>query len=143
VVVHIDDFWGPHIAEWDWDRFEAQVAAPLRAGRPAHYQRWNWDADAGAEWHDVAPGRVVVVEGVSATRAEVSVPWAVRVWVEAPRDVRLRRALERDGPRLVTRWLEDWMPSEEAYIARDAPAARADLVVDGAVEPPAGPRGDA
>ncbi len=70
-------------------------------------------------------------------------PWAVRVWIDAPRDVRLRRALERDGPRLVPRWLEDWMPSEEAYIAREHPLPRADLLVDGTAEPPAGPRGDA
>ncbi len=130
-VVHVDDLSGPHVAEWDWQRFEQQVAAPLRADHAARYQRWSWDADRAAEWHDIAPGRVVVVEGVSATRAEVDVPWDVRVWVDAPRDVRLHRALARDGVAMTTRWLEDWMPSEEAYVARDHPDERADLLVTG------------
>lgn len=131
VVVHVDDFAGPRIAEWDWQRFDAQLVRPLLAGRPARYQRWDWDRDEGAEWHDVPPGAVVVVEGVSSTRREVRAPWALRVWVEASREVRLARALERDGAAMVPRWLEQWMPSEDAYVARERPQQRADLVVSG------------
>jgi uridine kinase len=131
VVVSVDDFSGPRIAEWDWDRFAAQVVRPLLAGRPARYQRWDWDTDAGAEWHDIEPGRTVVVEGVSSTRREVAVPWDLTVWVDAPRAVRLARARERDGDAMLGRWLDDWMPSEEAYIAREHPAERVDRIVDG------------
>lgn len=131
VVVHVDDFSGPRIREWDWPRFDAQVVRPLLAGRPARYQRWDWDADRGAEWHDVPPGRTVVVEGVSSTRREVAVPWDLTIWVDAPREVRLARARERDGAAMLARWLEDWMPSEEAYVARERPAERVDLVVSG------------
>jgi uridine kinase len=131
VVVHIDDFAGPRIAEWDWQRFDAQLVQPLLAGRPARYQRWDWDRDEGAEWHDVLPGAVVVVEGVSSTRREVRAPWALTVWVEASREVRLARALERDGAAMMPRWLEQWMPSEDAYVAREHPQQRVDLVVSG------------
>lgn len=131
VVVHIDDFAGPAVPEWDWERFRAQVSVPLLSGRPAHYQRWDWDTDEGAEWHDVATRSVLVVEGVSCTRAEVLVPWDYTVWVDAPRAVRLRRARERDGEANLARWLEDWLPSEERYIAREHPQDRVDVLVDG------------
>lgn len=131
VVVHVDDFSGPRIREWDWTRFDAEVVQPLLAGRPARYQRWDWDIDAGAEWHDIEPGHVVVVEGVSATRREVRVPWDLTIWVDAPRQVRLARARERDGAAMLARWLEDWMPSEEAYVAREHPQDRVDLIVAG------------
>jgi len=133
VVVHVDDFARPSLAEWDWDRFAAQLTVPLLADRPAHYQVWDWDRDAGGEWVDVPPGGLVVVEGVSSTRAQVAVPWDLTVWVEAPRDVRLERALERDGPDMIRRWLDDWMPSEEAYAARERPQERVDLIVDGTI----------
>lgn len=131
VVVRVDDFWGPSIAEWDWDRFGRQVRDPLLAGRPAHYQVWDWFADTGGEWRDVAPGQLVVAEGVSVTRAEVDVPWDLTVWVDAPLELRLARALERDGPGLMPRWLDDWMPSEQRYAARERPRERVDLIVDG------------
>jgi uridine kinase len=131
VVIAIDDFAGPHVAEWDWQRFDAQVARPLVAGRPARYQEWDWDRDRGAEWHDVPVGRTVIVEGVSSTRREVRVPWALTVWVDAPREVRLRRARERDGEAMLSQWMDVWMPSEQAYAAREDPLSRVDLVVSG------------
>jgi uridine kinase len=134
VVVPIDDFWGPSISEWDWDRFLEQVVRPLRDGQDARYQEWDWVIDAGGPWHDIAAGSVVVVEGVSATRAEVDVPWALRIWIETPPEVRLERALERDGPELMARWFDDWIPSEQAYIAAQRPHKRVDLVVSGVEE---------
>ncbi len=130
-VVHIDDFSRSGLPEWDWDRFAAQVSAPLLAGRSARYQVWDWDRDKGAEWRAVTPGAVVVVEGVSSLRAEVTLPWDLTIWVDAPRDVRVARALARDGPAMMLRWTEQWMPSEEAYAARERPRDRVDLVVDG------------
>jgi uridine kinase len=127
----VDDFAGPLVPEWDWPRFQEQVVAPLRAGRPARYQRWEWNRDEPAEWHEIPPGRLVVVEGVSSTRGEVDVPWALQIWVDAPREVRLRRAVERDGAGMLAHWLDVWMPSEEAYIARERPQERVDLLVEG------------
>ena len=131
VVVRVDDFWGPNIAEWDWSRFRVQLLEPLLAGRPGRYQIWNWARDAGGEWVAVPPARVVVIEGVSSTRVEAGVPWDLTVWVDAPRELRLARALERDGPAMQDRWLTDWMPSEEAYAAREHPQQRVDLIVSG------------
>lgn len=109
-VVHVDDFAGPGIPEWDWERFIVQVRDPL--------------ADAG---------ELVIVEGVSCTRSEAGVDWDLRIWVDAPYETRLRRARERDGEAMLPRWLDDWMPSEERYVAREHPERRADLIVDGTV----------
>ncbi len=135
-IVHIDDFAGPRCQTWDQARFVEQVVAPLSAGRSARYQRWEWDRDRGGDWLDIRPGSVVLVEGVSSTTRTVPVPWALRIWVDAPRDVRLARALERDGAAMLPRWLDEWMPSEEAYVAEEDPQARADLIVSGTVPLP-------
>jgi uridine kinase len=121
-------------------RLRAQLLSPLLAGQAARYQVWDWDLDLGGEWVDVAPGRVVVIEGVSSTRAEVGAPWDLTIWVDAPRELRLARAVERDGAALLPRWLDEWMPSEEAYAARERPEQRVDLIVRGVDEtadPPA------
>ena len=130
-VVHIDDFARPGVVGWERDRFVDQLLRPLTNGRPARYQRWDWATDSGAEWHTVRPGGVVICEGVSATDLRLGVPWDVTCWVEAPLDLRLARARERDGEAMQATWLEEWMPSEEAYVAAQRPRERADLVVDG------------
>lgn len=129
-VVAVDDFSGPSVEEWDWGRFRTEVLTPIVAGRTARYRAWNWDADRAGDWREVRPEGLIVVEGVSSTRSELDVPWASTIWVEASRETRLRRARARDGDAMMSTWLDRWMPSEEAYIAREHPERRVDLVVD-------------
>jgi uridine kinase len=130
-IVHIDDFAGPNVAEWDWTRFGDQVVTPLLSDLSARYQAWDWRRDVAGPWVDVPPGRVVIVEGVSSTRSEADVPWDLTIWVDAPYETRLARAIARDGEAMRSRWLDDWMPSEEAYAHRERPQERVDLLVDG------------
>jgi uridine kinase len=127
-VVHVDDFARPDLRGWDRNRFVRQVLEPLLAGQPGHYQRWDFDRDVGAEWHEVGTGVPVVVEGVSSTDVRLGVPWDFTIWVEVPSDVRLGRARERDGEGMMERWLTDWIPSEEAYEAEQRPQERVDLI---------------
>ncbi|WP_375500047.1 uridine kinase [uncultured Jatrophihabitans sp.] len=131
VVVHIDDFAAPDIVEWDWPRLRTQLIQPLRVGREACYQVSRWDLGLTDEWHTVAPGSIVIVEGVSSTRREVGAPWALTVWVDAPPDVRRARAIERDGDAMWPVWQRQWLPPEQAYAEREQPWARVDLVVPG------------
>lgn len=158
VVVHNDDFARPDLPGWDRDRFVRQVVEPLTAGRPGRYQRWDFDADVGAEWHSVPVGVPVIVEGVSATDVRLPVPWDVTIWIEVPAPVRRARIVERDGPALQHRWLTDWIPMEEAYAAEQRPWERVDFVhvpepeslttrslrspPEGAVDPSPGARAD-
>jgi uridine kinase len=128
-VVHVDDFGGPDVPEWDWPRFRAEVLVPLGEGRPAAFRTRDHTGAGGP--YRLEPGRLIVVEGVSATRREAGVPWDLTVWVDAPDTVRLARVTERDGAALRERWLHDWIPSERAYAEREQPQRRVDLVVDG------------
>lgn len=123
-----------------WDGLEAGIAtaahdvlAPLAAGRPGRYRRYDWHASSYAEPHDVPAGGTVVLEGVGAAAGAVAPFAACTVWVEAPVDVRQDRAFGRseDGDAYVGQW-ERWARQEDAYLRRDRPAERADVVVDGA-----------
>ncbi|MGI3781118.1 MAG: hypothetical protein ACRYG2_10105 [Janthinobacterium lividum] len=131
VVVHVDDFARPSVETWERERFVAQVLQPLAAGRPARYERWDWSRDASAGWTEVPVGVPVVVEGVSSTDVRLGVPWDVTLWVDAPYEVRLARALGRDGEAMREQWVGAWMPAEDAYEAAQRPQDRVDAVVSG------------
>jgi hypothetical protein len=128
VIVHIDDFARPDLRGWERDRFVRQVLQPLLAGQPGRYQRWDFFQNVGAEWHTVPIGVPVILEGVSATDVRLGVPWDFTIWIEVPYEIGLVRALERDGPEMMERWLTDWMPSEDAYERAQRPQDRVDLV---------------
>jgi len=145
-VVHFDDFYRPSAerrqkreigvreigGDFDWQRVRDEVLEPLAADRTARYRRYDWERDQLAEWHDIEPGGIVIVEGNYSARPELYDLYDLTVWVEAPHAVRLRRGIERDGEEARERWLKEWMPEEDRYISAFRPAARADVIVDGA-----------
>jgi uridine kinase len=140
-VVHMDDFYKPSSERtsqgtevgggFDWRRLRRQVLEPLRSGRPARYERYDWPSDRLAESHTLEPEGIVVVEGAFVMRPELSSFYDFSVWVHSPRDVRLARGVARDGEEMRERWVAEWMPEEDRYVDLCAPMDRADLVVDG------------
>jgi uridine kinase len=67
---------------------------------------------------------------VSSARSEWRQKLAFVIWIETPRDVRLQRAVERDGEDALEDW-EIWMGEEDAHYGRDPTRQRSDLVIDG------------
>lgn len=142
-VVKHDDFYLPsHQREnqqakvigrdFDWERLRDQVLTPIREGRSAHYQRYDWETDALAEWRTISAPDVVLVEGVYTTRRELAHLYDLKIWVECPRAIRLARGIARDGEKARTIWEQDWMPKEDDYIKTHLPHERADLSINGA-----------
>lgn len=129
-VVHTDDFasWETPL-EW-WPRLLTQVLEPLSANRTARYQRYDWPTRSLAEWRDLPPTKCVILEGVSASRNAFRPFLSYAIWIETPREERLRRALERDGAEAQDQW-GAWMAEEDAYIEREHPVEKADIVIKG------------
>lgn len=128
-VVGTDEFWDGD--GFDLDRLAAEVVEPLLAGHVAGYEAWDWAAERPRGRREVRPSGTVVIEGVCALHRRFRDAYDVRVWVEAPYDVRLARGVARDGEDARATWVERWMPSEERYVERDDPIPSAHVVVDG------------
>jgi len=79
----------------DLDRLAADLAA-LRAGRAATVPTWSFLAHARSGEEVLEPRPLVVVEGLHALDARVQPHLDVRVLVDAPRDERWRRCVERE-----------------------------------------------
>lgn len=106
-----------------------QVLGPLAAGEDAGYRRWDWDADRWAERHPVPASEVLLVEGVGSGALACAPFLSMLVWIEAPRDERMRRGIERDGEAYRPHW-ERWARQEAALFTADRTRERADLRLD-------------
>jgi uridine kinase len=144
-VVEFDDFYRPSAervarlaqadpeigGSFDWRRLRDQVLAPLSRDEPGDYQRYDWPSDTLAERHSVPVGGVVLVEGTYSTRRDLFAFYDYTVWIDAPRELRLARGVRRGGEDTRERWLTEWMPAEDSYVAAEDPASRVDLALDG------------
>ncbi len=137
-IVGIDDFVGwtdldPRGKTW-WPRLEAEVLGPFLAGASIAYHRRDWHGDPEgigvlpSPTVIATPGPLLILEGVSVTRRAIAGRLAVRVWVEAPWNVRLERGLARDGEAMREHWLV-WQELESAFFALDGTRDRADVVL--------------
>jgi uridine kinase len=133
-VVSTDEFWQGE--GFDLERLHREVLEPLLDGRVARFASFDWAARAMRGERAVAPTGVIVVEGVCALHRRLREAYDVRVWVDAPRALRLERGVARDGEAARTTWETVWMPSEERYVAEDDPIPSAHVVVDGSGRPP-------
>lgn len=132
-TVHMDDLypgWSglsaavPRLLDW--------VLLPLAAGGRARYRRYDWVAGRYAEWTTVPASDLLIVEGVG-SGALATAPYVdVLIWVQAPRELRMRRGLERDGEAVRDQWLA-WQIQEDELHQRDRTRERADVTIDGTV----------
>jgi uridine kinase len=131
-VVHMDDVY----RGWDTDfaevhqRLRIQLVEPLRAGRTARYQRYDWAAGRLDAWVELAPPGVLLLEGVGSGAESLDPVLSLLVWIEVNREERIRRGVARDGPDVLPHWLA-WMEHEEVEHDRQRTRERAHLRLRG------------
>jgi energy-coupling factor transporter ATP-binding protein EcfA2 len=130
-LVHTDDL----LDGWEdqftfWPRLERGVLEPLARGEPGRYRIYDWVRGCfGGNLYVPVPD-VLIVEGATSARAEAYLRLTLSVFVTADRDLRIRRALARDGPAIEVP-LRRWMAAEDDYFAGAGTVDRVDRVVDG------------
>lgn len=141
VLVEGDDFYrlesDPNRSEieiaglFDLARLASQVLIPHAEGRDLHYRRYDWEAGSLGGWATGDSAAPLIVEGVYSTHQSLRDYYDLRIWVNAPRAIRLARGIERDGEEARINWVDVWMPAEDRYIAEQSPQDHAHLVLDG------------
>ena len=128
-VVHLDAIYP------GWDGLAAGVALvtdhvlePVARGEHAAYPRWDWMRSRPGRTVVVDAGPHLVLEGCGALVPPAAAFAAVRVWVDAPTEVRRERALSRDGETYAPHW-DRWAAQEDAVYAATRPWESADLVL--------------
>lgn len=130
-VVHLDDLYdGWAGLDGSWPRLRSGVLQPFAAGRAARFQVYDWAVGEFGPWREIPWCDRLVIEGCGSAQRAADEIAVLRLWIEAPADLRLRRGLERDGEALRAEWLA-WMQREARHFEAERTRQRADLLVDG------------
>ena len=64
----------------DWERIRDQVILPLRAGKTARFQYYDWVKDCLNEWVEIEPGGITIIDGVFSLMDKSSKRRTIQVW---------------------------------------------------------------
>ena len=127
-VVHMDDLYPGWRGLAEVLDLVSRLLDPLASGGTGHFRRYDWETDTLAEWHQVRPGGLLVLEGVGSGCRRWASLTTTLAWVVAPRETRRRRGLDRDGADHADLWRR-WAVEEDALFAREKTRSRADIRV--------------
>ena len=139
-LVHMDDFYLPpalrtaaRLAEpggnVHYERFEAEVLAPLGEGRPFSYGVYDCSAGQIREQRRVNGAGPVLVEGAYCMRPGFGRPYDLTAFYDIDPETQKKRILARNGPEAARRFESLWIPLENRYHAACDTEGRADLVL--------------
>ena len=136
-LIHMDDLY----PGWEGLLLGAgylnqQILGPLKAGKTAHWQLWDWQKgergnadEPGNGWREFDGGTPLIVEGCGSLSRVSSELADYRIWIEAPQDVRHSRWLERDGEKFNDFW-HIWAAQEDEFYQQEKSKSLADLVIE-------------
>lgn len=119
-----------------WDGLDAgsrHLLEHVLLATAPRWHEWDWDRQRPGRWHDVDPGRPILVEGSGALSRANRAAADLGVWIDEP-DESLRRertiVIRGDGDMYAPHW-ERWARQEQAFLDRERPDRIADLVIPG------------
>jgi uridine kinase len=92
------------------------------------YPTWDWVEGVAGQDREVSPAQILIIEGVAAADPRWRHRTSTAVWVEAPAEVRKRRAIGRDGADFAPHW-QHWADAENDYFENRS-SMEADFTID-------------
>lgn len=128
-ILHLEDVYP------GWRGLEAtppmvrQVLERIAVDEIGQVNRWDWDADRTGPVMRVPPAPLLILDGVGSGAATIRPYLSLLLWVEAPVDVRKRRALARDGGVYAPFW-DVWAEQESRHFTAEQTRIHADRIID-------------
>ena len=125
-LFHMDDFFlQPHQrtperfsepgGNVDYERFKEEVLLPLRNRTPFAYRPFSCSTMTLAEPVHVLPKQLCVVEGAYSMHPTLADDYNASVFLQIQPDKQAERILQRNGPVMQQRFLNEWIPLEMRY----------------------------
>lgn len=125
-VMHLDDLYPGWRGLAEGSARATELIVQRACGNPVRWQRFDWASGELAEWHELAPEHPLILEGCGALNAVTAEYAAVRIWLDAPPQLRQQRAFGRAGENFEAHW-QEWDEQYTEYVSSHRPRAFANM----------------
>ena len=144
-VVHTDDFVIPHALKTrerlavpggncDVERLVKEVVIPFKKGCPVRYRRYDFRKDILLPEELLPDSGILILEGSYCSLPAIREYSDVRLFLEAPWEIREARLLQRESAASLQRFHDRWIPLENAYFEAYRLPDDGDILIEGSAE---------
>ncbi len=113
----------------DYERFMLEAGRKLQSGEGFRYRIYHCQTNSFSPSPEIGPHRLTVVEGCYSHHPALSELYDLKVFLTVDPQLQQKRLLERSGPAMLERFLNEWIPLEELYFSALNIAGQADVCV--------------
>jgi hypothetical protein len=140
-LFHMDDFFlrpelktperlGEIGGNVDYERFYQEVLKPLARGEAFRYQVYDCKTQALGDWREAPRKRINIIEGSYSMHPLLRDAYDLKVFLNISDEEQSSRILSRNGPFMHKRFINEWIPLENAYFEGMRIKEQCDLVYD-------------
>jgi len=140
-IFHMDDFFlTPDLrteerlkevgGNVDYVRFKKEVIQGLKSGQEFAYRPYNCQIMALEDAIPVKPKKLNIIEGVYSLHPTLIDTYDLKVFMAIDPEEQSRRILERNGPFMHKRFINEWIPLENQYFETMGIRDKCDLVFE-------------
>lgn len=115
-------------ANLDYERFQLEVLPYLRGQAEFSYEIYDCQTQTFSQSKPIKPRGLVVVEGCYSHHPVFQESYDLKVFLTIDSKVQLERIEKRNGPAMLERFSEEWIPLENRYFAHFEVEKGSDLV---------------
>lgn len=112
----------------DYVRFSNEVIAELKTKNKFKYQRYNCNKMELDEIVNVTPKRLNIIEGSYSMHPTLIGNYDLKIFLNLDKHEQVERILKRNGPFMLQRFINEWIPKENIYFEKMNIRDKADLV---------------
>jgi len=138
-IFHMDDFFlTPELrteerlkevgGNVDYVRFRREVIEGLQSGCEFQYRKYDCSKKAMGEYINVIPKRLNIIEGSYSMHPTLIDFYHLKIFLDVDEETQSLRILERNGPDMYRRFLNEWIPLENQYFEKMKIQEQSDLV---------------
>ena len=143
-IIHLDDFFlsqeqktKERLAEVggniDYDRFLNDVLLNLKSNKPFKYQVFDCNKQSLTNYVNINNNGYIIIEGSYAHHPKFSNYYDYKIFLNVNEEVQIER-LKIRNPRLLNRFIDEWIPLEEKYFQTFEIRKHADYLIDTSIQ---------
>lgn len=138
-VFHMDDFFlTPELktesrltevgGNVDYVRFNDEIILGLKSMKEFRYQRYNCKKMELDDFVNVKPKRLNIIEGSYSMHPTLIENYDLKIFLQIDEKEQVERILKRNGPFMLQKFTNEWIPKENMYFGKMNIPDNADIV---------------